>query len=189
MFDSDDESNVTPIQPNPDVDVDLDVNMNNTFDNILGTDNRSTGLSYQTFPSPLITSFQRPRFRKSLIADYGFKPENAPSPSECLSVVTYETMGNDMYPQKVPVESKGIASIQLYVKHGWGLLWQNRSSCKLHYQTTLDQYEKVVLAKATKYEIPHKFFCGGDESTHVQKVVSGDNIFFIQPGDTFDNFH
>ena len=87
------------------------------------------------------------------------------------------------------MESKGIASIQSYVKKGQGLLWQNRSSCKLHYQTTLNQYEKVVRAKATKYEIPQKFFCFGDESTHVQKVVSGDNIFIIQPGNTFENFH
>jgi hypothetical protein len=46
----------------------------------------------------------------------------------------------------------------------------------------------VVRANATKYEIPHRFFVG-DESTHIQKIVSGDNIFIIQPGNTFENFH
>jgi hypothetical protein len=142
MFDSDDEGSVTPIQPN--LDVDLEINMNNTFSDILDDDNSSTGLTCQTFPSPLITSFQQPQFRKRLLPEHGFTAENAPSPSKFLLVVTYPSplITSFQQPQfrkrwqKEPVESKGIASIESYVKHGRGLLWQNRSSCKLHYQTT-----------------------------------------------------
>ena len=80
-----------------------------------------------------------------------------------------------MYPRKEPVESKGIASIQSYVKHGWCLLWQNRSSCKLHYQTTLTHVQKVVISSLFNQAIPLITFT----RESVSKIRSETHAFLV----------
>jgi hypothetical protein len=86
--------------------------------------------------SPLIPSFPRLKFPTKKLPPYNFNASTAPKERD--SVITFETMGKEMFLQPDPLRSHGIVSLQSYLKGGRGLLWQKRSSCKLHYKTSME---------------------------------------------------
>ena len=79
---------------------------------------------------PIITSFPRPSFSKDRIQEFKYNCDNAPCDRD--SVITYETMGEDILLRHEPLESNGIKEVHSFVKEGRGLLWHNRTSVKLH---------------------------------------------------------
>jgi hypothetical protein len=84
--------------------------------------------------------------------------------------------------------SKEIVSLQSYVKRGRGLLWQNKSSCKLHYESDLKHFNLGTRPKAQRLQIPHHIFYSNGGK--VRSVVSkGDRAFVIVSGETFEGFH
>jgi hypothetical protein len=92
----------------------------------------------------------------------------------------------DVLLQKEPLESSGIKQLHSFVKEGRGLLWHNRTSAKLHYETSMSTYKDFVVRKASQAGIPHQLF--HSTSTELQSVVDASNVFLFQSG-TFENFH
>jgi hypothetical protein len=133
---------------------------------------------------PIITSFPRPTYSKERIQEFNYTSETAPCHRD--AVITYETMGEDVVLKKEPLESNGIKQLHSFVKEGRGLLWHNRTSAKLHYETSMSTYKDSVVRKASQAGIPHRLF--HSNSTELQSVVEGPNIFLFQSG-TFENFH
>jgi hypothetical protein len=140
--------------------------------------------SQTMFECPIITSFPRPSYSKDRIQEFKYNHENAPCHRD--AVITYETMGDDIHLQKEPLESKGIQEVHSFVKQGRGLLWHNRTSAKLHYETSMSTYQDFVVPKASKAGIPSRLF--KSDSSSLQRVVDGPNIFLFQSG-SFENFH
>ena len=117
--------------------------------------------------------------------EFKYNEENAPCHRD--AVITYETMGDDeILLRKEPLESNGIKEVHSFVKEGRGLLWHNRTSAKLHYETSMSTYQDYVIRKASKAGIPSRLFdC---DSSSLQRVVDGPNIFLFKSG-TFEDFH
>ena len=136
------------------------------------------------FDCPIITSFPRPSFSKDRIQEFKYNCDNAPCDRD--SVITYETMGEDILLRHEPLESNGIKEVHSFVKEGRGLLWHNRTSVKLHYETSMSTYQDFVVPKAMKASIPHRLFHTDD--TRLQRFVDGPNIFLFKSG-SFDHFH
>jgi len=121
------------------------------------------------FDCPIITSFPRPSFSKDRIQEFNYNQDNAPIERD--AVITYETMGDDILLRQEPLESQGIKEVHSFVKEGRGMLWHNRTSAKLHYETSLSTYQEFIVPKATKAGIPHRLF--RSDCTSVQSVVDG----------------
>ena len=136
------------------------------------------------YDCPIITSFPRPSYSKERIQEFNYTCETAPCHRD--AVITYETMGEDVVLKKEPLESNGIKQLHSFVKEGRGLLWHNRTSAKLHYETSMSTYKDSVVRKASQAGIPHRLF--HSNYTELQSVVEGPNIFLFQSG-TFENFH
>jgi hypothetical protein len=135
---------------------------------------------------PLIPSFPRLKFPTKQLPPYDFNASTAPKERD--SVITFETMGREMFLQPDPLRSHGIVSLQSYLKGGRGLLWQNRSSCKLHYKTSMETFQSIIIPMAKQRRIPHKtFYLDGGK---VHKVVDGENnTLLIVSSGTFDCLH
>ena len=134
---------------------------------------------------PIVSSFIRPKTTQERIPVYCYTRDTAPMDRD--SVITFETMGDDLLLLKDPLESQGIVSLQSYIKKGQGLMFHNRTSVKLHYETSMKTLCEVIIPRAHRRSIPHQLFC--PNSGTPEKVVSGDNVFIILSGGTFNNFH
>ena len=73
-------------------------------------------------------------------------------------------------------------------EHCRGILWQNHSTSKLHYETDIENWGRTIVPKARHLGITHSTFHPDGGQLH--KVVRGDNAFVIISGGTFaENFH
>jgi len=137
---------------------------------------------------PIISSFAAPKYTTMTLPHFSYNANTAPSPQRD-SVITFETMNTkgeiDLRPDAFA--SKGIISLQSYVKRGRGLLWQNHSSCKLHYETSNETLTEIIVPKAKRLGIRHNQFYPDGGKVH--KVLRGDNAFVIISGGTFEDFH
>ena len=141
--------------------------------------------SKNMFDCPIITSFPRPSYAKDRIQEFKYNHGSAPCHRD--AVITYETMGDDeILLRKEPLESKGIKEVHSFVKQGRGLLWHNRTSAKLHYETSMSTYQDFVIRKASKGGIRSRLF--DSDSSSLQRMVEGPNIFLFKSG-TFEHFH
>ncbi len=86
-----------------------------------------------------------------------------------------------------PFCSTGIISMESYVKRGQGILWQNRSSCKLHYETSQKTLSEIIIPKAKQLKIPHRMYYPDGGKVH--RLVQGENALVLVSGSTLDNFH
>jgi len=170
----------------------FNTNGNDIFlsDRVLVDDPAETGTlfphAYTSHASPIIPSFPSPRYDTSRIPKYRYTERNAPLKRD--SVITFETMGKSHVLADQPFQSLGIVSFQSYVKEGRGLLWQNRTSCKLHYETSMHTYQNVVVPQAKQLKVPYQLFIPEGQSK-VHKVIDGDNVFLLVSGGSFEDFH
>ena len=146
--------------------------------------------SFSDVQLPIVSVFGRPSFVTQTLPNYKYDITGAPSPYRD-SIVTYETMdtsGDPSFNVTEPFASAGIISLQSYVKRGRGMVWQNQSSSKLHYETDLAYFKEHTKPKAKLLQIPHYIFY--PDGGKVRHVVSGkDSAFVIVSGGTFDRFH
>jgi hypothetical protein len=138
--------------------------------------------------APLVRTWPAPKFPTLELPPYTYNAQNAPAPKRD-SVITFETMdtNGEMCLSPEPFVSKGIVSLQSYVKHGRGILFQNHSSCKLHYETDTETWRSTIIPKAKALQIPHHTFHPDGGKLH--KLIRGNNVFIIISGGTFENFH
>jgi hypothetical protein len=140
---------------------------------------------------PIVQAFPRPSIVTQTLPPYSYKASTAPMPVRD-SIITYDLMDTrgdlgDLTTTE-PFGCKGIVSLHSYVKQGCGLLWQNRSSCKLHYETDMEYWRTHTKPKARLLQIPHHIFF--PDGGKVRKVVcTDDNAFVIVSSGTFYNFH
>jgi hypothetical protein len=139
-----------------------------------------------SYPSPIIPSFPAPIYEKIRIPKYPYNESNAPFTRD--SVISFETMGTNHELADGPFQSIGIVSFQSYIKESRGLLWQNRTSCKLHYETSMDTYRKVVVPQANQLNALSQLFLP-DGGHQVHKVIDGENVFLLVSGGSFEDFN
>ena len=135
-----------------------------------------------SFPqeTPLIRSWPCPKITTMQLLPYRYNAQNAPAPQQD-SVLTFETMDTigKVHLDPEPFVSKGIVSLQSYVKHGRGILWQNHSACKLHYKTDMENWRNTIVPKARHLQIPHHTFHPNGGQLH--KIVRGNNEIVMLP--------
>lgn len=88
------------------------------------------------YPTPIISSYPRPRTKFIPTPKYAFRPGNGPLFRD--SIITYENMRDDSSLLDDPLTSGGITSLLSFSKRSKGILWHNRTSIKLHYENFLN---------------------------------------------------
>jgi len=140
----------------------------------------------------LVTAFQLPRTGTVQTPPYCYTRHTAPNRFRD-SAITYENMGkhHEISLQDEPFVSKGITSFFSFVKLGKGIMWQNRSSVKLHYETTIDNMTNKVGAQAKCKAVNHYIF--DQVRNRRQCIRDGDNIIIYESVPTeetvFKDFH
>jgi len=128
---------------------------------------------YSDVQLPIVPSLSRPSIVTQTLPNYNYNSSDAPCRVRD-SIVTYETMdarGELSLNSTEPFASPGIISLQSYVKRGRGIVWQNRSSCKLHYETDLKYFKSHTKRKARLLQIQHNVFYPDEGQVH--HVISG----------------
>ncbi|MFM7544412.1 MAG: hypothetical protein ACKO5I_07270, partial [Ignavibacteria bacterium] len=144
-------------------------------------------LQYTT-STPIMTSMRRPKVQWERLPSY------LPSDVSVVSrdcVITYETMDGRRHLQdmsKEALQSNGIVSLLSFTKTGPGIMWQNRSSCKLHYETTSAYYHNVLAPQARSKGITPRLFLPNDGGSP-QIVDDGTNVAIVMSGASYKNFH
>jgi hypothetical protein len=128
---------------------------------------------------PIIESFNRAKTSYSTTPLYSYNEQTAPEHRQ--TVITYEEMsGTEAKPpdlQPEPLESKKIESLISFSKATKGIMWHNRTSAKLHYEMTIEDFKTCIQQPAQLKGIKHSIFM---ETTKVDQCVkSGDNVTII----------
>jgi hypothetical protein len=156
----------------------------NSFDSI--QDNHA---AFPTPFLPIITSFQKPRTKTMTTPAYRYQEFSAPKDRD--AIVTYENMGDCFRLDSEPLCSTGISSIISFSKSKKGIMWQNRTSVKLHYETSFQDFELAIRHRATQKGVQHHTFIDG--TTQRQSIIDGENVIILAIGDhdatIFKNFH
>lgn len=138
---------------------------------------------------PIITSFQKPRTKTLTTPAYRYQEFAAPKDRD--AIVTYENMGDCFTLDSEPLCSTGISSIISFSKSKKGIMWQNRTSVKLHYETSVQDFELAIRHRATQKGVQHHMFIDG--TTQRRSIIDGENVIILATGDheatIFKNFH
>lgn len=141
---------------------------------------------------PIIESFSRPKVSYVSTPTYSYNEQTAPKYRD--TVITYEEMGgSETNPPKLhpePLESRKIESLFSFSKGTKGIMWHNRTSSKLHYETTSDTFENTIRLPALQKGIKHRIFTGETNGNHC--VRCGDKnvtILAIGKEEAFKKFH
>jgi len=143
------------------------------------------------FISCVIHSFPLPKLKTTATPSYGYTQGTAPNRIRD-SVITYEIMQDKYTTKNQPIQSQGISSIVSFMKKGKGLMWQNRTSIKLHYETTMSHLRSSIIPLCLNRGIPQYLFV--DNKDRQETIIEDQNVVLFRSvhrpeQELFNNFH